>query len=83
MKPSRLLPLVVLLLLAGAAQAKPNTTVNDNLNAADGMFQSGMNGCPSVSMAILAVNNPGIYGTATAQQRADVQRYARRCGLRF
>ena len=82
MNPVRLLPLA-LLLIAGAAQAKPNTTINDNLNAADWMFRAGMNGCANVSVAITAANNPGIYGTATAQQRAELQKYAKRCGLRF
>ena len=75
--------LLALVLLAGAAHAKPNTAVNDNLNAADGMFKAGMNGCANVTVAITAANNPMIYGTVTAQQRADVQRYAKRCGLRF
>ncbi len=75
--------LAAMLLIAGAAHAKPNATVNDNLNAADGLFRAGQNGCSNVSIAILAANNPTIYGTATAQQRSELQRYAKRCGLRF
>lgn len=72
--------LAALALLAGVAHAKPNPTVNDNLNAADGLFRTGQNGCSNVSIAIVAANNPAIYGTATAQQRMELQRYAKRCG---
>ncbi len=79
----RTLAALVLVLTSGVAQARPNTTVNDNLNAADGLFRTGQNGCSNVSIAIVAANNPAIYGTATAEQRAELQRYAKRCGLRF
>jgi hypothetical protein len=65
------------------APAHANTTVRDNLNAADGMFKVGMDGCTNVSMSIMAVNNPGIYGTTSSSDRAEVARYARKCNLRF
>ena len=63
--------------------ALANTHVNDNLNAADGMFRAGMDGCPSVSLAIMAANNPSIYGPVSSSQRREVAEYASRCGLRF
>ncbi len=61
----------------------PNTHVSDNLNAADGMFRSGMDGCPSVSLAIVAANSPSIYGLSSPAQRAELKPYADRCKLRF
>jgi hypothetical protein len=63
--------------------ASPNTHVSDNLNAADGMFRGGMDGCPSVSVAIAAANAPSIYGPTTPAQRAELKPYADRCKLRF
>lgn len=65
-----------------AAPALANKHVADNLNAADGLFNAGMDGCTSVSMAIMAYNNPDIYGSNTVS-RSEVARYARRCSLRF
>jgi hypothetical protein len=60
-----------------------NTAISDNLNAADGMFKAGMDGCPSVSLAIMAANSPGTFGVATGEQRNELKSYAARCGLRF
>ena len=71
------------LLIASALPAMANTMVRDNLNAADGLFKVGMDGCTSVSMSIMAANNPGIYGTTSSSDRAEVARYARKCNLRF
>ena len=65
------------------APAHANSVVRDNLNAADGLFNAGMDGCSSVSIAIMAANNPGIYGSTSSSQRAEVARYARRCNLRY
>ena len=69
-------------LLAVSAPALANKHVADNLNAADGMFNAGMDGCPSVSLAIMAYNSPEIFGANTVS-RSEVARYARRCNLRF
>lgn len=60
-----------------------NTTVSDNLNAADGMFKNNMDGCSNVSAAISAANSPNVFGAVTAEQRLELKRYADRCGLRF
>ena len=60
-----------------------NSHVRNNLNAADGMFQHGMDGCTSVSIAIQAATNPSIFGPTSASDRAEVARYAQRCNLRF
>lgn len=60
-----------------------NTTVSDNLNAADGMFKNNMDGCSNVSVAISAANSPDVFGPVTAEQRLELKRYADRCGLRF
>lgn len=68
----------------GAPQpTRPNSHVADNLNAADGMFKEGMDGCPSVTLAIMAANNPSAYGPTTTEQRREVKQYADKCGLRF
>jgi hypothetical protein len=67
---------------AFAAPAMANTHVADNLNAADMMFRNGMDGCPSVSLAIMAYNSPQIYGDNTVGY-SEVKRYANRCNLRF
>ena len=68
--------------LLTAMPALANKHVADNLNAADGLFNAGMDGCSSVSIAIMAYNNPEIYGANTVS-RSEVSRYARRCNLRF
>jgi len=68
---------------ASPLPAAPNTYVSDNLNAADGIFRSGMDGCPSVSLAIVAANSPSIYGPSSPAQRAELKPYADRCKLRF
>ena len=60
-----------------------NTTISDNLNAADVMFKAGMDGCTNVSVAISAANSPGTFGVATAEQRNELKSYAARCNLRF
>ena len=80
MKPSLLFAVA---LITTAAPAFANTTIRDNLNAADGLFRHGLDGCSSVSMAIFAANNPNIYGSVSASDRSEVARYARRCNLRF
>lgn len=69
-------------LTLSASPALANTHVADNLNAADGLFNSDMDGCSSVTMAIMAYNHPDIFGSNTVS-RAEVSRYARRCSLRF
>jgi nucleoside-specific outer membrane channel protein Tsx len=75
--------LIAGLLIASAQPAAANTYVNDNLNAADQMFKLSMDGCPSVSIAIMAANNPDVYGPTSSSLRSEVARYARRCSLRF
>tara|TARA_Y100000589_G_scaffold323689_1_gene358606 strand:+ start:325 stop:513 length:189 start_codon:yes stop_codon:yes gene_type:complete len=35
-----------------------NSSVKDNLNAADMMFNYGMDGCTNVSLAIMVANSP-------------------------
>ena len=65
------------------AAALANSHVRNNLNAADGMFKHGMDGCASVSIAITAASHPEIYGPTSASDRAEVKRYAKRCNLRF
>ena len=69
--------------VAAPAYEVANAHVRNNLNAADGMFNHGMDGCTSVSIAITAASHPEIYGPTSASDRADVARYAQRCGLRF
>ena len=68
--------------IAATMPAMANTHVADNLNAADQLFNNGMDGCSSVSIAIMAYNNPGTFGANTVS-RSEVARYARRCNLRF
>ena len=68
--------------LLTAMPALANKHVADNLNAADGLFSAGMDGCSNVTIAIMAYNNPGIYGANTVS-RSEVARYAQRCSLRF
>lgn len=62
---------------------KPNTTINDNLNAADQLFKGGLDGCPSVTMAITAANSPAVFGAPTEEQKASLRAYAARCNLRY
>ena len=71
------------LLVFSVLPSLANTHVNDNLNAADGMFNSGMDGCTSVSMAIMAANNPSTFGPVSSSQRSEVARYAQKYNLRF
>lgn len=75
--------LIASLLALSALPAAANTHVNDNLNAADGMFNAGMDGCTSVSVAIMAANNPSTFGPVSSSQRSEVARYAQKCNLRF
>jgi hypothetical protein len=60
-----------------------NTTVTDNLNAADGLFKSGQDGCSSVSLAIMAANNPDVYGPVSPEQVSELKEYAEKCRLRY
>jgi len=75
-----------ILLLIPTLLASPiyaNSYVNDNLNAADMMFNNGMDGCTNVSMAIMVANSPHIYGPTSSSLKSEVKTYARRCNLRF
>lgn len=65
------------------APSTPNTTISDNLNAADGLFKNDMDGCSNVSLAISAANNPQLFGQPTEEQRSELRNYAARCGLRY
>ena len=60
-----------------------NSYVNDNLNAADMMFNNGMDGCTNVSMAIMVANSPQIYGPTSSSLKSEIKTYARKCNLRF
>ena len=60
-----------------------NSYVNDNLNAADMMFDYGMDGCTNVSVAIMVANNPQIYGPTSTALKSEIKTYANRCNLRF
>ena len=60
-----------------------NSYVNDNLNAADMMFNNGMDGCTNVSMAIMVANSPQIYGPPSSSLTSELKTYARKCNLRF
>ena len=71
------------LLIASALPAVANSHVNNNLNAADQLWRNGMDGCSSVSIAIMAANSPGTFGAVSSSQRSEVARYARKCNLRF
>jgi hypothetical protein len=42
-----------------------------------------MDGCTNVASAILIATSPNIYGPTSDSQRAELKRYADRCGLRF
>jgi hypothetical protein len=46
-------------------------------------FRDGIDGCPSVSIAIMAANSPTMYGPTSPAQRAELKPYADRCKLRF
>jgi hypothetical protein len=65
------------------AASKPNTSINDNLNAADQMFKAGMDGCANVTMAITSANSPAVFGAPTEEQKASLRAYAARCNLRY
>ena len=74
------------LLLIPTLLANPiysNSYVNDNLNAADMMFNNGMDGCTNVSMAIMVANSPQIYGPTSSSLKSEIKTYARKCNLRF
>ena len=60
-----------------------NSYVNDNLNAADMMFNYGMDGCSNVSMAIMVANNPEIYGPTSSSLKSELRSYAQKCNLRY
>jgi hypothetical protein len=60
-----------------------NKHVSDNLNAADMMFKTGDDGCPSVAVAIMAANMPEAVGPTSSSQIQELKRYAQRCNLRF
>ena len=60
-----------------------NSYVNDNLNAADMMFNMGMDGCANVSVAILVANTPQIYGPTSSSLKSEIKTYAKKCNLRF
>ena len=60
-----------------------NSYVNDNLNAADMMFNNGMDGCINVSMAIMVANSPEIYGPTSSSLKSEIKTYAMKCNLRF
>ena len=75
-----------LLLLIPTLLATPiyaNSYVNDNLNAADMMFNYGMDGCTNVILAIMVANNPQIYGPTSTALKSEIRSYANRCNLRF
>ena len=65
------------------SDALANSYVKDNLNAADGLFQYGMDGCTNVSMAIMVANNPAIYGPTSSSLKSELKRYAEKCDLRY
>ena len=71
-------------LLLTVIPAAASTQVKDALNTADMNFRVGNEdiGCTMVDLAIMAANNPGIYGTNTVS-RSEIASYARRCNLRF
>jgi hypothetical protein len=65
-----------------------NRHVASELNSADLYFRGRDKlgeamGCLSVSSAIDKANNPEDYGTLSDADRAELRRYADRCGLRF
>ena len=60
-----------------------NSYVNDNLNAADMMFNNGMDGSVNVSMAIMVANSPQIYGPTSSSLKSEIKTYAMKCNLRF
>tara|TARA_Y100001968_G_scaffold333688_1_gene398392 strand:- start:891 stop:1133 length:243 start_codon:yes stop_codon:yes gene_type:complete len=66
-----------------ASDVFANPYVNDNLNAADQMFKYGMDGCMSVSVAIMAANSPSIYGPTSSSLRSELKNYAEKCDLRY
>ena len=60
-----------------------NPYVNDNLNAADQMFNHGLDGCMNVSMAIMAANNPSVFGPTASNLKSEIKSYANKCNLRY
>ena len=66
-----------------AAPIYANSYVNDNLNAADMMFNMGLDGCTNVSLAIMVANSPQIYGPTSSTLKSELKTYARKCNLRF
>ena len=79
--PRFLFSIVFLPFLTSFAQA--NSHVNDNLNAADQMFSAGIDGCTNVSIAIMAANNPSIYGPTSTSLKSELKSYADKCNLRY
>lgn len=69
--------------VAAPAYEVANAHVRNNLNAADTAWRHGLDGCTNVSVAITAASSPEVFGATSASDRADVARYAQRCGLRF
>lgn len=66
--------------------AKPNVKVNEYLKAAEDKFSAGLNGCHNVRLALMAGNNPALYGQPIQKQldklRQYATQYATRCGLK-
>jgi hypothetical protein len=62
---------------------RKNSHVSDALNNADIMFKDGMDGCPSVAIAIMAANMPEAVGPTSSSQIQELKQYAKRCNLRF
>ena len=71
-------------LLLTAIPAAASTQVKDALKTADMNFRVGNEdiGCTMVDTAIMAANNPDIYGTNTVS-RSEIASSARRYNLRF
>ena len=81
----KLLLLTLLASLALPTVVNANNDVKDSLNIADMNFRVGNYeiACMMVSMAIIEVNNPEIYGPTSIRLKREVKRYAKRCDLRF
>ena len=68
---------------AFSSPALSNSYVKDNLNAADMMFRSGIDGCSNVSIAISVSNSPSIYGPTSDALKNELRSYAKKCNLRY
>tara|TARA_Y100001968_G_C19225362_1_gene651793 strand:+ start:493 stop:735 length:243 start_codon:yes stop_codon:yes gene_type:complete len=75
--------LTIIFLPLFTSDALANSYVNDNLNAADQLFNYGMDGCSSVSIAIMAANSPFIYGPTSSSLKSELKSYAEKCDLRY